>query len=61
MVPIDFAPAPSIVRDGRIPGRVRDLLNVEAGYGDGIISPIFVFALVVADTQVAGRARRGRS
>jgi NhaP-type Na+/H+ or K+/H+ antiporter len=52
VVPIDFAPAPSIVRDGQIPGRVSDLLNVEAGYGDGILSPIFVFALAVADSHV---------
>ena len=52
VVPIDFAPAPSIVRDGQIPGRVSDLLNVEAGYADGILSPIFVFALAVADSHV---------
>jgi len=52
VVPIDFAAAPSIMRDGQIPGRVSDLLNVEAGYGDGIISPIFVFALAVADIHV---------
>lgn len=51
VVPIDFAPAPSIVRDRLIPSRVRDLLNVEAGYSDGIISPVFVFALIVADIE----------
>lgn len=51
VVPIDFAPTPSIMRDRLIPGRVRDLLNVEAGYGDGIISPVFVFALIVADIE----------
>ncbi|MCV7430502.1 cation:proton antiporter [Mycolicibacterium bacteremicum] len=57
VVPIDFAPAPSIVRDRLIPSRVRDLLNVEAGYSDGIISPIFVFALIVADVEAdAGTA-----
>jgi NhaP-type Na+/H+ or K+/H+ antiporter len=52
VVPIDFAAAPSTMRDGQIPGRVSDLLNAEAGYGDGIISPIFVFALAVADIHV---------
>ncbi len=52
VVPIDFAPAPWIVRDGQVPGRVSDLLNVEAGYNDGILSPIFIFALAVADEQV---------
>lgn len=51
VVPIDFAPAPRIVHDHQVPSRVRNLLNVEAGYNDGIVSPIFVFALAVADNQ----------
>ncbi|CAN5549000.1 cation:proton antiporter [soil metagenome] len=55
VVPIDFAPSPSIVRDGQVPARVRNLLNVEAGYNDGIVSPIFVFALAAADEIDAGR------
>ncbi len=45
---IDFAAAPTILRDERIPERVRSLLKVESGYGDGIISPVFVCALAVA-------------
>jgi sodium/hydrogen antiporter len=49
VVPIDFAPARFIIHDKRLPNRVTDLLNVEAGYSDGILSPIFVFALAVAD------------
>jgi sodium/hydrogen antiporter len=48
VVPTDFAPAASILRDERVPVRVRNLLNVEAGYNDGIVSPIFIFALAVA-------------
>jgi sodium/hydrogen antiporter len=48
VVPIDFAPAAGALRDPRLPERVRNLLNVEAGYNDGIISPIFIFALVLA-------------
>lgn len=48
VVPIDFAPARFIMRDKRVPDRVTDLLNVEAGYSDGILSPVFVFALAVA-------------
>jgi len=57
VVPIDFAPAQWIVRPGGVPGRVSDLLNVEAGYNDGILSPIFIFALAVADQHVqAGSA-----
>jgi sodium/hydrogen antiporter len=42
VVPIDFASAPSILRDEHIPGQVRNLLKVEAGYSDGIISPVFL-------------------
>ena len=48
VVPIDFAPATSILRDDTIPERVRNALNVEAGYNDGIVSPVFIFALVLA-------------
>ncbi|HEX7827538.1 MAG TPA: cation:proton antiporter [Mycobacterium sp.] len=54
VMPIDFAPAASILRDERIPERVRNLLNVEGGYNDGIVSPLFIFALVLAgDTSHA--------
>jgi sodium/hydrogen antiporter len=48
VVPIDFAPAASVLRDPRIPERVRNALNVEAGYNDGVVSPVFIFALVLA-------------
>ncbi|MCW2730299.1 MAG: NhaP-type Na+/H+ and antiporters with a unique C-terminal domain protein [Mycobacterium sp.] len=48
VVPIDFAPNASILRDERIPERVRNALNVEAGYNDGIVSPVFIFALALA-------------
>ena len=48
VVPTDFAPAASILRDARVPERVRDVLNVEAGYNDGIVSPVFIFALALA-------------
>ncbi len=51
VVPIDFAPAASILRDQRIPERVRNVLNVEGGYNDGIVSPVFIFALVLAGDQ----------
>ncbi|MFN8225365.1 MAG: cation:proton antiporter [Mycobacterium sp.] len=51
VVPTDFAPAAAILRDTRIPERVRNLLNVEAGYNDGIVSPVFVFALALAGSQ----------
>ncbi|SBS72323.1 Sodium/hydrogen exchanger [uncultured Mycobacterium sp.] len=48
VVPTDFAPASRILRDARIPERVRELLNVEAGYKDGIVAPVLVFALALA-------------
>jgi NhaP-type Na+/H+ or K+/H+ antiporter len=48
VVPTDFAPAASILRDQRVPERVRNVLNVEAGYNDGIVSPVFIFALALA-------------
>lgn len=51
VVPIDFAPATSALRDPRIPERVRGVLNVEAGYNDGIVSPLFLFGLVLAGDQ----------
>ena len=48
VVPIEFAPAQSILHDQRIPEHVRNLLKVEGGYNDGIISPVFICALAVA-------------
>ncbi|NUT99144.1 MAG: sodium:proton exchanger [Saccharothrix sp.] len=53
VVPIDFAPAERVVRDRGLSSRVRSVLNVESGYNDGIISPLFLFALILAgdDTQ----------
>jgi len=52
-VPIDFAPAERVVRDRGLSVRVRGTVNVESGYNDGIITPLFLFALVLAgdDTQ----------
>ncbi|SER86272.1 MULTISPECIES: cation:proton antiporter [Lentzea] len=52
-VPIDFAPAERVVRDKGLSARVRSTLNVEGGYNDGIVTPLFLFALVLAgdDTQ----------
>nr|WP_202422672.1 cation:proton antiporter [Gordonia sp. SID5947] len=48
VVPIDFAAAESLVRDRRVPKRVRDAINVEGGYNDGIVSPIFTYAIFLA-------------
>jgi NhaP-type Na+/H+ or K+/H+ antiporter len=48
VVPVDFAAAESLVRDRRLPKRVRDAINVEGGYNDGIVSPIFTYAVSIA-------------
>ncbi|MEV0358487.1 cation:proton antiporter [Nocardia sp. NPDC050697] len=48
VVPIDFAPAAEIVRERGIPARVRHLVAVESGYNDGIVAPVFAFALTLA-------------
>lgn len=53
VMPIDFAPAGSILRETRISSRARGILNVEAGYSDGIVSPIIVFALALAGGQTS--------
>jgi NhaP-type Na+/H+ or K+/H+ antiporter len=55
VVPIDFAPAASILRDTRVPERVRNLLNVEGGYNDGIVSPLFIFGLALAGNRSQAR------
>lgn len=51
VVPTDFAPAERVVRDRGLSARVRSVLNVESGYNDGIVTPIFVFALILAGDQ----------
>jgi sodium/hydrogen antiporter len=53
VVPLDLAPAGPITRDHRIPRRLRDILTVEAGLSDGLITPVFLFALVGASASHA--------
>lgn len=55
VVPIDFAPAAGLVRDRALPRRVRSALNVEGGFNDGIVSPIFLFALILAGDRTQER------
>ncbi|AZG44594.1 cation:proton antiporter [Gordonia insulae] len=49
IVPTDFTPSPAILRDLRLPERIRHLLNVESGYNDGILAPVFIFALALSE------------
>ena len=48
VMPTDFAPATALLRSGRVPARVRQILNVESGYNDGLISPLFSMSLAIA-------------
>ena len=48
ILPTDFAPAAEILRVRHLPDRVRQILNVESGYNDGIVSPLFAMTLPLA-------------
>ncbi len=48
VMPTDFAPAATLLRSPRIPPRIRRILNVESGYNDGLVSPVFGMALAAA-------------
>lgn len=48
VVPVDLAPAVAIVRDRRVPPRLRDIMNVEAGLNDGVAAPLFLFCVAGA-------------
>jgi sodium/hydrogen antiporter len=46
--PTDLAPAAAVIRDRRVPARLRELLNVESGLNDGLVAPVFLFCLAAA-------------
>lgn len=48
VMPVDFAPAGELLRDSRVPRRLRHSLTVESGYADAIRSPLFAVALIAA-------------
>jgi sodium/hydrogen antiporter len=50
VVPTDLAPAVAIIRDRRVPSRLREILNVESGLNDGLIAPLFLFCLAGAQS-----------
>lgn len=45
VMPMDLAPVLMILRDERLPLRVRAALNIEGGFNDGLVSPFFVFCV----------------
>jgi NhaP-type Na+/H+ or K+/H+ antiporter len=51
LAPTDAALAGPVVSDHRIPVRVRDALDVEAGLNDGVCVPIVTFALAATVAQ----------
>jgi sodium/hydrogen antiporter len=53
VVPVDLAPAVAIVRDKRVPERLREIMNVEAGLNDGVAAPLFLFCLAGATAKHA--------
>ncbi|MBO2455592.1 cation:proton antiporter [Actinomadura barringtoniae] len=55
VMPVDFAPAAALLRDDRLPRRLRHVLAVESGYNDGIFSPVFALALVMLGVSGHGK------
>lgn len=48
VMPTDLATASKLLADKRIPARLRHALNIESGYNDAIVSPLFLIALAAA-------------
>ena len=52
LAPTDAALSVEVISDERIPLRLRRALNVESGLNDGIATPIVVFMVAVAASQL---------
>ena len=52
LAPTDAALSAQVINDERIPMRLRRALNVESGLNDGIATPIVVFTLAMAASEV---------
>jgi NhaP-type Na+/H+ or K+/H+ antiporter len=65
LAPTDAALSAQVINDERIPLRLRRALNVESGLNDGIATPIVVFTLAVAASQLGttghGESAEGRA
>ena len=53
VMPTDFAPAAQLLRSRWLPARVRQILNVESGYNDGLVSPLFTIAVAIGAALAA--------
>jgi sodium/hydrogen antiporter len=51
LAPTDAALGQAVVTEPRVPGRIRQSLNVESGLNDGICVPLLFAAVAVADVQ----------
>jgi len=59
LAPTDAALGQAVVTEPRVPGRIRQGLNVESGLNDGICVPLLFAAVAAAD--VASQISEGRS
>ena len=59
LAPTDAALGQAVVTEPRIPGRIRQGLNVESGLNDGICVPLLFAAVAVADVNSAISEGRG--
>ena len=51
LAPTDAALGQAVVTDPRVPGRIRQSLNIESGLNDGICVPLLFAAVAVADVE----------
>jgi sodium/hydrogen antiporter len=59
LAPTDAALGQAVVVDARVPGRIREGLNVESGLNDGICVPLLFAAVAAADLQSEIAGGRG--
>lgn len=59
VVPTDLAPAVALIKDRRVPHRLREALNVESGLNDGAVAPLFLFCLAAAHPHTEGGVDTG--
>ena len=59
LAPTDAALGQAVVTEPRVPGRIRQALNVESGLNDGICVPLLFAAVALADAESNISAGRG--
>ena len=63
LAPTDAALGQAVVTEPRVPGRIRQGLNVESGLNDGICVPLLFAAVAAADvgSHIAEGRKRGHA